>query len=215
MTKRKPGRPSLSVQQKDEIRECIINIARELFVNEGYENTSMRRIAAQAGFAPTKIYYYFENKKEILKHFWADISIDMWQQCKPSNKILSSEPIEVIQHLMQANVNYWLENPKNYQLLIETQDFKAPLDNNFDIYNSPGTKEYVETMIDAITRCMASGTFKEGNVLYVSQLITIATYGVFGCFYNMPSVAWDDKQHLITDSIENTLRGLSSWDASR
>ena len=68
-TKRKPGRPSLSERQKDDIRENIINIARDLFVNEGYENTSMRKIAAQAGFAPTKIYYYFENKKQILKHF--------------------------------------------------------------------------------------------------------------------------------------------------
>ena len=59
ITKRRPGRPSLSSQQKEDIKANIINIARTLFVEEGYENTSMRKIAARAGFAPTKIYYYF------------------------------------------------------------------------------------------------------------------------------------------------------------
>ncbi len=210
--KRKPGRPSLSSQQKGEIRESIINIARELFINDGYENASMRKIAAQAGFAPTKIYYYFKNKKEILKHFWVDISQDMWEKSKPTEELISGDPINVIRHLMTATVHYWLDNPKNYQLLIETQDFKAPLDDNFDVYNTPGTKEYVETMTKAVTRCMANGTFKEDNVLYVSQLITSATYGVYGSFYSLPSIAWVNKEKLIEDSIENTLRGLQNWD---
>jgi AcrR family transcriptional regulator len=211
--KRKPGRPSLSNQQKNEIRDSIINIARELFINDGYENASMRKIAAQAGFAPTKIYYYFKNKKEILKHFWVDISQDMWEKSKPDEQVLSGDPINLIRHLMTATVHYWLEHPKNYQLLIETQDFKAPLDDNFDVYNTPGTKEYVETMTNAVTRCMANGSFKEDNVLYVSQLITSATYGVYGSFYSLPSIAWVNKEKLISDSIENTLRGLQNWDS--
>jgi len=212
-TKRKPGRPSLSSQEKGRIRESIINIARELFINDGYENASMRKIAAQAGFAPTKIYYYFENKKEILKHFWIDISKDMWEKCKPSEQLLSGDPIEVIRHLMTSSVNYWLSHPKNYQLLIETQDFRAPVNDNFDVYNTPGTREYVETITDAVTRCMANGSFKEDNVLYICQLITSSTYGVYGSFYSLPSIAWIDKERLIFDSIENTLRGLQNWDS--
>lgn len=208
LTKRKPGRPSLSEQQKDEIRENIINIARDLFVNEGYENTSMRKIAAQAGFAPTKIYYYFENKKQILKHFWSDISMDMWAHSQPDKALLAGPPLNIIRHIMKNNINYWINNPKNYHLLIETQDIDAAPGDNFDIYNSSGTREYVETMMDAVSRCMQEGTFEEDNVLFICQLITVSIYGVYGGFYSMPSIAWVDKRRLITDSIENTLRGL-------
>lgn len=208
VTKRKPGRPSLSEQQKDKIRENIINIARDLFANEGYENTSMRKIAAQAGFAPTKIYYYFENKKQILKHFWNDISIDMWTQSKPDKALLAGPPINIIRHIMTSNIEYWINNPKNYHLLIETQDIDAEPGDNFDIYNSAGTREYVETMMDAVSRCMKQGTFEEDNVLFICQLITVSIYGVYGAFYSLPSIAWVDKQRLVTDSIDNTLRGL-------
>jgi len=208
LTKRKPGRPSLTEQQKDDIRENIINIARDLFVNEGYENTSMRKIAAQAGFAPTKIYYYFENKKQILKHFWNDISVDMWAHSKPDQALLAGPPLNIIRHLMRSNIEYWINNPKNYHLLIETQDIDADPEDNFDIYNSAGSREYVETMIDAVSRCMKEGTFKEDNVVFIGQLIAVSVYGVYGGFYSLPSVAWVDKKRLITDSIENTLRGL-------
>lgn len=211
INKRKPGRPSLSTQQKDQIREAIIRIAKDLFISDGYENASMRKIAAQAGFAPTKIYYYFKNKKEILKHFWLDISKDMWNYCQPDEKLLAGDPLLVIRHLMQRSVSYWLTHPKNYQLLIETQDYKAPSDDNFDIYQTPGTKEYVQTMTSAVVRCMANGTFKEDNVLHTAQLITSSTYGIYGSFYSLPSIAWVDKERLITDSIDNTLRGLQNW----
>lgn len=207
-SKRKPGRPSLSEQQKDEIRENIISIAKELFIKEGYEHTSMRKIAAQAGFAPTKIYYYFENKKQILKHFWGDISMDMWAHSQPDKSMLDGPPLNIIRHIMKNNIEYWISHPKSYHLLIETQDIDAEPGDNFDIYNSAGTREYVETMMDAVSRCMQEGTFEEDNVLFICQLITVSIYGVYGGFYSLPSVAWVDKQRLITDSIENTLRGL-------
>jgi len=207
-TKRKPGRPSLSEKEKSEIRENIINIARELFINEGYEHTSMRKIASQAGFAPTKIYYYFNNKKEILKHFWSDISINMWRNSKPDAATMQGDALNIIRSIMRNNIDYWISNPKNYQLLIETQDFKASLDDNFDIYNTSGTKEYVETLMDAVGRCMQEGVFEKDNVLFVCQLITASIYGVYGSFYSLPSIAWVDKERLIQYSIENTLRGL-------
>ena len=171
LLKRKPGRPSLSAEAKEGIRENIIQIARELFVNDGYENASMRKIAAKAGFAPTKIYYYFDNKKQILQHFWADISVDMWNKVKPTEEQMEGSAIEVIRHLMTMNIYYWLDNPKNYQLLIKTQDFKSDVNQTFDFYNSPGSKEYLQTLTGAVRTCMHEGTFKKDSVLFVCQLI--------------------------------------------
>jgi len=210
LTKRKPGRPALSAVEKDEIRENIIQIARELFVNEGYENTSMRKIAAQAGFAPTKIYYYFENKKQILKHFWRDISADMWAFSRPSSELLVGEPLNIIRHMMRKNIEYWIDNPQNYHLLVETQDSKSDPGENIDLYNSSGSKEYIDALKSAVQRCMQAGTFRQDDVLFVCQLITVSTYGVYGAFYSLSNIAWVNKERMITDSIENTLRGLTA-----
>jgi len=207
-TKRRPGRPTLSERERQQIRDNIIEIARDLFVNEGYENTSMRKIAAQAGFAPTKIYYYFENKKAILRHFWHDISEELWAFCQPPEKILTGDPLEIIRYMMGKNVRYWLENPKSYQLGIATQDFKAPSSENFDVYSAKGTRQYIELMHQSVKRCIEDGVFRLSDYLLAAQVIGVSVYGIYGAFYNLPSVAWKDRETLINAAIDNTLRGL-------
>jgi AcrR family transcriptional regulator len=208
LEKRKPGRPSLSTSEKQAIRNNIIEIARELFVNEGYENTSMRKIAAQAGFAPTKIYYYFKNKKEILRYFWQDISDELWRTCQPPAEVLNAEPIEIIRYLMNKNVRYWLSNPKSYQLGIATQDYRADNSENFDVYSAHGTKQYIDLMYQCVQRCIDNDQFRIKDNQMVSQIIAVSVYGTYSAFYGMPTVTWADRDTLINNAIDNTLRGL-------
>lgn len=49
-----------------EKRAQLIAAARELFVRDGYESTPMGRIAQSAGVTPNTIYWYFEDKDELL-----------------------------------------------------------------------------------------------------------------------------------------------------
>ena len=42
--------------EKEQLRHQILSAARELFVNEGYENVSMRKIAHKIEYSPTTIY---------------------------------------------------------------------------------------------------------------------------------------------------------------
>lgn len=53
-------------QDPEEKRDEIIAAARALFIDEGYESTSMSRLAAAAGVAPNTIYWYFQDKDEVL-----------------------------------------------------------------------------------------------------------------------------------------------------
>ena len=45
-------------------------------------------------------------------------------------------------------------------------------------------------------------------MLFVCQLITLSIYGVYGAFYTLPGNDWVDKNRLIEQSIDNTLKGL-------
>lgn len=53
-------------QDKEDKRQEIVAAARALFIEEGYESTSMSRLAAAAGVAPNTIYWYFQDKDEVL-----------------------------------------------------------------------------------------------------------------------------------------------------
>ncbi len=47
-------------------RERILDIALELFTNQGYDKTSLRDIAERLGITKAALYYHFERKQDIL-----------------------------------------------------------------------------------------------------------------------------------------------------
>jgi AcrR family transcriptional regulator len=49
-----------------ETRERILDIAQELFTEQGYEKTSLRDIAERLGTTKAALYYHFERKGDIL-----------------------------------------------------------------------------------------------------------------------------------------------------
>ena len=51
---------------KEEFRREILDAARELFLSEGYEKFSMRRLAEKIGYSTPTIYLYFKDKDDLL-----------------------------------------------------------------------------------------------------------------------------------------------------
>jgi AcrR family transcriptional regulator len=65
-----PFRPraSRSDKQTDIKREAVIETAAKLFWENGYENTSLNLIADELRITKPTLYYYVENKAELLDH---------------------------------------------------------------------------------------------------------------------------------------------------
>ncbi|MFC9473132.1 TetR/AcrR family transcriptional regulator [Nocardia sp. NPDC055002] len=53
-------------QNREEKREEIIVAAQRLFIDDGFESASTARIAGSAGVAVNTIYWYFQDKDELL-----------------------------------------------------------------------------------------------------------------------------------------------------
>ena len=54
-------------REKLETRDLILEAARELFANEGYEGVSMRKLAEKIEYSPTAIYVHFADKEELFR----------------------------------------------------------------------------------------------------------------------------------------------------
>ena len=60
----------VSEEKKLETRRAIVSCAADLFVMKGYEETSMKEIARQAGIGDATIYKYFPNKDKLILGFY-------------------------------------------------------------------------------------------------------------------------------------------------
>src|SRR4051812_5939275 len=53
------------VRDRKAVRRAILDAARELFVAEGFQNVSIRKIAERIEYSPAAIYGYFPSKDDI------------------------------------------------------------------------------------------------------------------------------------------------------
>jgi AcrR family transcriptional regulator len=60
------SRESSPRRRGEETRERILDVALELFNEQGYEGTSLREIAERLGVTKAALYYHFKSKEEIL-----------------------------------------------------------------------------------------------------------------------------------------------------
>src|SRR5438876_11085926 len=56
----------ITAEAKAETRQRIIDVASKLFIAKGWENTTTRGIAAEAGIAAGTLFNYFDSKEAIV-----------------------------------------------------------------------------------------------------------------------------------------------------
>ncbi len=110
-------------QQKQEIRQLILDHSMKLFVEEGFSHVSMRKIAERIQYSPTTLYLYFQDKNEILFHCCES----GFEKMLISNISLSliHNPIDRLHQMGRNYLQFGLENPEFYDLMFIQE---APMD---------------------------------------------------------------------------------------
>jgi AcrR family transcriptional regulator len=65
---------SPATRKSDATRALILDTALRLFAERGYERTTMRAIAAEAGVSVGNAYYYYDSKEHLVQGFYQRIS---------------------------------------------------------------------------------------------------------------------------------------------
>ncbi len=99
-----------------ERRAQILAVARDLFVTQGFEHASMRRIADAAGITPTAIYDHFADKEALLTAIAADFFDGLVAAMTvPADTV--ADPLNLLRQLMVNYVRYGLAHPNEYRLV--------------------------------------------------------------------------------------------------
>lgn len=70
-------------REKEEMRALILDAARKIFLEKGYEHTSIRNIAEKIEYSPGTIYLYFKEKDEIFHALHEEGFRRLLERCSP------------------------------------------------------------------------------------------------------------------------------------
>ncbi|GAB4341237.1 MAG: TetR/AcrR family transcriptional regulator [Flammeovirgaceae bacterium] len=102
-------------RERQEMRDNILKAAKELFIKEGYEKTSIRNIAESIEYSPATIYLYFKDKDEIFYTLHVDGFNLLLEKMQQTEGI--EDPLEKLYQIGKIYIRFGIENPEMYDLM--------------------------------------------------------------------------------------------------
>jgi AcrR family transcriptional regulator len=162
-------------KQKLEIRKAILDASMKLFIEDGYEHVSMRKIADLIEYSATTVYLYFKDKDEILFNLhelgfqkMAEYNHSLWDIKNPLLRL----------HKMGENyIQFGVQNPEFYDLMFIQ---RAPMEalNKMKDCDWKSGDVALGRLRDTVRECMEKKMIVEGDVNAVSMAIWGLVHGL-------------------------------------
>lgn len=200
------GTKQRRAREKEELRQEILDAARELFVKEGYENVSMRRIAEKIEYSPTTIYLYFEDKASLLHAICEETFARLANRTEAIRKQYP-DPLDGLRRGCRAYVDFGLKHPNHYRVTFMTPPPAGLAKEHYMREDSQGMRAY-NCLREGVSGCIDQGLFREKDPEAVTQMLWSAIHGVTSLLITKPAFPWVGKNALIDLMIDNAIRGL-------
>ncbi|WP_027338913.1 TetR/AcrR family transcriptional regulator [Halonatronum saccharophilum] len=102
--------------QQQRMRGYFIEAAKQIVKEEGVGNLTVKKVAHLAGYAPGTLYNYFTDLNQLLFYCVVDFFDDCKKELLKEMKKYST-PKEKSINLAKVYAQFFIENPKIYQLL--------------------------------------------------------------------------------------------------
>jgi AcrR family transcriptional regulator len=189
---------------REELRRKILSAARELFVTEGYEKVSMRKIARKIEYSPTTIYHHFRDKAELLDCVCRESQLGLLRTVEGLAST-QSEPVELLRQYAFAYARFGLEHPEDYKLMVI---LRPQYQKGLGIEKGSVIEKLMDHLNAAVSACVQQKHFLPVDEATTGQAVWAAVHGVVSLLIGYPDFPWTDRDQLVAHVIDTMLEGL-------
>lgn len=186
-------------------RAEILEAAERIFIAEGYEGATIRKIADEVGVSSTALYMHFQDKGCIL----LEICERTLRLLLDRNREIAAKPLDAVvrvKMMLEAYMRWGMEHPNAYQLV-----YSAPRppsaagwpDDTVDLSN-----QCYEIFCSVVREIAANGRLRTGSADSAGQALWMSCHGVVALLAARPLFPWVEREELIQVTLEGLLHGL-------
>lgn len=185
------------------LRREILDAASQLFVEEGYQRVTMRRIAERIDYSPTTIYLYFKDKRELV----GAICDETFSQLAAKLERLKATPETPLGHLregLKTYLEFGTSHPNHY--VVTFLQMQEP-SKDFQFEGSAGARAF-GSLLESVKACVAAGEIRTESVETTAQSLWAAVHGLTALFITMKGFPFVSRRALVDHTIETLIAGL-------
>lgn len=158
-------------QTKIQNRQQILEAAKTLFAEKGFEATNVRDIIHESALSPGTFYNYFQSKEEIFEVLTDEIINEVRHEIQQSYKDVKMDR-EEINRALQRFFQIFLGNPRLMKFLSRNQSYLRELRN----------KGRFDGMLSDLEKALADGV---NNGMIPQVPVKIVAIAIFGAVFEI------------------------------
>jgi AcrR family transcriptional regulator len=184
-------------------RDEILGAAKELFLEEGYAATTIRKIADRVGVSAPALYLYFSDKEAI-----------MLALCDQTFGFLIEEmgridreglkPVESLRACGAAYIKFGLEHPREYWLTFMSGNTPKRAR---DLDHKPGAIAFAK-LVEQLKSAEAAGVKLKYPADAAAELCWMGLHGLVAALINNPEFPWTRRDALIEGMLDMVTEGI-------
>jgi AcrR family transcriptional regulator len=192
-----------------ETRNKILDAARELFAEHGYQAVTMRSIAQRIGYTATSIYFHFADKEALLREICRLDFLAFAREFARSSAV--ADPLARLKSIGWAYVQFALEHPNHFRLMFMTP---LPPQQPALAKGDPAEDAYAY-LLQCVREALAAGRFRPDleDAELLAQLLWAGVHGVASLYVvkgKDPWVAWAGVEPTARLMMDALVAGLTA-----
>src|SRR5215813_2985443 len=195
-------------REREAIRRAILDAARDLFVRDGYQHVSIRKIAERIEYSPAAIYGYFPSKDDIF-YALAEEGFRLLYGDRGSYTALESvPPLERIRAIFLRLYEYSRQHPQYFALMFVDRSVPR-ISREYERFAF--AREFKDYVIAQVRECIRSGALRADVQPEVAlRLLPTGIIGVAVMRLSERLGPTEDADILVKDVLDITIAGLQS-----
>jgi AcrR family transcriptional regulator len=195
------GKVERKEKSRMDMRALILDAARKLFYEEGFEKTTIRRIAKEVDYTPGSIYSYYKDKNAILY----DLHIESFAKLLEIMKDAAPADLPPHERLLRCGEAYRkfaFEQPELYDLMFIQKCLMSMIHEHAE--TDPGIAAFA-FIREIIADCIACGALPPGDV-------DAATFAIWGMVHGLMALAIRDRCIMIpSDHLPDLIQSAAAY----
>jgi AcrR family transcriptional regulator len=206
ITLNKPPKSARKAKGDGHLRRAeILHAAERIFVRDGYQGATIRKIADEVGVSSTALYMHFRDKDEILLEICEGAIATLLAQ----NTEIAAKPIDAVgrvRQMLDAYMRFGLENPNTYWLAFCSAPGQIAA-GRAEHASDLGARCY-DRFKSTVAVIAAEGRLRVGTPDSAAQILWGACHGMVSLRIARPGFEWAKDEELMSGMLDSLFQGL-------
>ncbi len=196
-----------AIESEAPIRERILEAGRELFLREGFEGVSVRRIAEGAGCSPGMLYHFFTSKELLLARL-VESAFDQLDERLASYASAGGDPLRRLQKALHAYIEFGFDHPHEYGLLMVHGHYRVAPD-VLSVFQTRGIACFRRFRV-LCEQTMAKGLLRKelGSPDEVAQALWASIHGLIHLLHSAEGFPFAARKRLARQQVQILIAGV-------